>query len=450
MTQCLQRKGQRRQDAIGDRARVADVVTRHDDLLHALTRDASIHAGAGAQPGGKFGPARTRRRRCRGRSPDGTDPVIPQVFRKEGSVHGRSMRSMRRSSALRPRTLVNVRQLGTRAFAGFGLPIVIGKPPRRHAWSILESPSITPCRRTACPTPQPGFTARHLSGNDAAIHRCGAPDVMSGDRALALGAARRAATRRRRPSRRRGRRSRRPPGLAYFEDCPDAILRFNAERRVVYANPAVERATAVSRWQFIDHRLEEVEHFADFAPLWNESLAAVSRRTKDAGSSFPIRIRPGRSSSMSACRWKPASSRRHTHVTAVLRDITVPKSALRATRAAAEFVESLLASASIGIGVLDRDCVYRVWNEHLESLLGVAAEAVLGRAFDDAPGACRTGRAGRRSAAAGERSGAACRSRSRPAYPDGERPWLRVKLTPVFDPNGSLRWRVHHGRADRS
>ena len=60
------------------------------------------------------------------------------------------------------------------------------------------------------------------------------------------------------------------PGLAYFEDCPDAILRFNAERRVVYANPAVERATAVSRWQFIEHRLEDVEHFVDFAPLWNE------------------------------------------------------------------------------------------------------------------------------------------------------------------------------------
>lgn len=26
---------------------------------------------------------------------------------------------------------------------------------------------------TACPTPQPGFTARHLSGNDAVMLRCG-------------------------------------------------------------------------------------------------------------------------------------------------------------------------------------------------------------------------------------------------------------------------------------
>ena len=125
----------------------------------------------------------------------------------------------------------------------------------------------------------------------------------------------------------------------------------------------------------------------------------------------------------------------HTHVTAVLRDINVPKSALRATRAAAEFVEDLLASAMIGIAVLDRAAVYRVWNEHLETLLGVPASSVLGRAFDEAPGlSALAGLAVelQRLASGVVRTPIEVEARS----PDGERPWVRVKLTPVFDPNG--------------
>lgn len=176
------------------------------------------------------------------------------------------------------------------------------------------------------------------------------------------------------------------PGLAYFEDCPDAILRFNAERRVVYANPAVERATAVSRWQFIEHRLEDVEHFADFAPLWNESLAAVLETQEGRWFKFSYPHPTGAKLFDVRLQIETGVEPAHMHVTAVMRDITVPKSAMRATRAASEFVEDLLASASIGISVLDRECVYRVWNEHLESLLGVSADGVLGRAFHDAPG----------------------------------------------------------------
>ena len=225
------------------------------------------------------------------------------------------------------------------------------------------------------------------------------------------------------------------PGLAYFEDCPDAILRFNAERRVVYANPAVERATAVSRWQFIEHRLEDVEHFAEFAPLWNESLAAVLETQEGRWFKFSYPHPTGPKLFDVRLQIETGVEPAHTHVTAVLRDITVPKSAMRATRAAAEFVEDLLASATIGISVLDRDCVYRVWNEHLETLLGVPADAVLGKAFHDAPGLAALAGLGielQRLASGVARIPMEVEAR----FPDGERPWVRVKLTPVFDANG--------------
>ena len=257
---------------------------------------------------------------------------------------------------------------------------------------------------------------------------------MSGDRALALG--RPLCEPRAEPAQTATRAAfTAAPGLAFFEECPDAILRFNAEQRVVYANPAVERATAVSRWQFIDHRLEEVEHFAHFAPLWNESLAAVIESHEGRWFKFSYPHPTGTKLFDVRLQVETGVEPGHTHVTAVLRDITVPKSALRATRAAAEFVESLLASASIGIGVLDRNCVYRVWNEHLESLLGVAAEAVLGRAFDDAPGlSALAGLNVEVQRLAGEVARAPIEVEAR--YTAAERPWLRVKLTPVFDPTG--------------
>ncbi len=265
---------------------------------------------------------------------------------------------------------------------------------------------------------------------------------MSGDRALALG--RPVSEPRAAPAESS---TRAPfttaPGLAFFEECPDAILRFDAERRVIYANPAIERATAVSRWQFIDHRLEEVEHFAEFSPLWNESLAAVIETHEGRWFKFSYAHPTGAKLFDVRLQVETGVEPGHTHVTAVLRDITVPKSALRATRAAAEFVESLLASASIGIGVLDRNCVYRVWNEHLESLLGVAAEAVLGRAFDEAAGLSTLAGLGVEvQRLAGEVARAPIEVEAR--YPTAERPWLRVKLHSGVRPGGPVRRRLHH------
>jgi PAS domain S-box-containing protein len=50
-----------------------------------------------------------------------------------------------------------------------------------------------------------------------------------------------------------------PPTAAFFETTSDAILRFDAQQRVVYVNPALERATALPRASFIGRRLAEVD-----------------------------------------------------------------------------------------------------------------------------------------------------------------------------------------------
>jgi len=50
------------------------------------------------------------------------------------------------------------------------------------------------------------------------------------------------------------------------------------------------------------------------------------------------------------------------------------------------FVGTLLASAPVGICMLDSGLRYRVWNDYLEGLLGVAAADVIGLRLADAPG----------------------------------------------------------------
>ncbi len=278
-----------------------------------------------------------------------------------------------------------------------------------------------------------------------------APDVTSTDRGLALGvppAGSAATVRHRRPAH--------PaltaaPGLAYFEECPDAILRFNAQRRVVYANPAVERATAVSRWRV---RRAHGSRMSSTSPssrrCGTRAWPPCWRRRKGAGSSFRIPHPTG----TEALRCATADRNRgrtgaHLHVTAVLRDITVPKSAMRATRAAAEFVEELLASASIGIGVLDRECVYRVWNEHLEDAAWRVGPGDPGQSFTTRRRPVALAGTRDRSAAL---AGGATRT---PVEVEARVAGRRAAVGPGQAHTGvrrerPLRWRVHHGRTRRS
>ena len=57
-----------------------------------------------------------------------------------------------------------------------------------------------------------------------------------------------------------------------------------------------------------------------------------------------------------------------------------------AARPADTVIETLLAAAHIGLALLDRDMTYRLWNNCLEELFDVPADALLGGAVDQADG----------------------------------------------------------------
>lgn len=275
-----------------------------------------------------------------------------------------------------------------------------------------------------------------------ATRRRGPPQIASGERALALATPVRS---------RRGAaastvelplpapdaealRARVPPP-AFFEETPDAIVRFDESLRVVYANPALERATAVARREFIGRRLGEVQHFAAFAPLWDDNLAAVLESEENRWFKFAFPHPTGRKLFDVRLAIEHATGAAPRHVTAVLRDVTVPKAALRESREAGDFIETMLSAARIGVCVLDRQLRYRAWNGYLEELLGVPADAVIGRRPDEVPEIAAHPDIMRQLSRM--RDGA-LRSPQTTEYQfgGGRQPWLRVKRTPVYDARG--------------
>lgn len=282
---------------------------------------------------------------------------------------------------------------------------------------------------------QPSRPARRLAG---------APEVVSDARALALTGAparrRRAAQRVREPSVAVA-----PPTAEFFESTTDAILRFDADQRVVYANPALERATALSRAEFIGRRLSEVPRFAEFAPLWDANLADALDTLDSRWFKFGYPHPTGRKQfdvRMTVEVAQPRGTARATHVTAVLRDVTVPREALRSSRAADDFVQTLLAAAPIGVCLLDRDLRYQAWNDALETLTGIRADEAIGRRPDEIPQL-----AGNPEILSGMQEMRDGRMRAPqtveyplPPAPDGKPgPWLRVQRTPVFDRSGEFK-----------
>jgi PAS domain S-box-containing protein len=101
------------------------------------------------------------------------------------------------------------------------------------------------------------------------------------------------------------------------------------------------------------------------------------------------------------------------------------------------FVGTLLASAPVGICMLDGALRYRVWNDYLEALLGVSAADVIGLRLDDAPGLAPIGALVEEIRKMPSGSQASTRE-AEYRYPLGDRPWLRVKYTPVFEPGGAF------------
>jgi PAS domain S-box-containing protein len=264
------------------------------------------------------------------------------------------------------------------------------------------------------------------------------PQVASGERELALQTAPRARRLSARalapPPAAPSMRLAEPPPPTYFDDSPDAIVRFDQARRVVYANAALERATALSRFAFVGRRLGDVEGFADYAPLWEAQLAAVLDDFEDRSFKFVVAHPLGRKVFDVRLALERARDDSGPHVTAVLRDVTVSRHALRASREADEFAETILSSARIGIVVLDRELRVRQWNEYMEQMLGVPAEDVLGRepaaAFDaaQAPESLRAFEQMKSGAERGTRQFELPIRRR-----DGSRLWARARGTPMFD-----------------
>jgi len=177
-----------------------------------------------------------------------------------------------------------------------------------------------------------------------------------------------------------------PPPTSLFDELPDAVLRFDRRLVVVYANESIERATALPRFAFLGQTLRDVEHFTPYAPMWEAKLAATfdtleARSFKftyahPAGAkTFEVRLllesdAPG------------LPSRLPSHITALVRDVTVPRTALRATRAADAMLSTLMSSARIGMAVLDGELRYVRCNAYLAQLLGVEVGQLLGRRLD--------------------------------------------------------------------
>lgn len=274
----------------------------------------------------------------------------------------------------------------------------------------------------------------------------GAPELVSEARSVALSGASAAQRKRKAPAKARLRNADlQPPTASYFETTTDAILRFDRDCRVVYANPALERATALSRAQFIGRRLAEVVGFAEFAPLWEANLTDALETLDSRWFKFGFPHPTGRKQfdvRMTVEVAGSGSAVQASHVTAVLRDVTVPREALRSSRAADDFVQTLLSAAPLGICLLDRELRYQAWNDALETLTGVPADEAIGRRPDELPRL-----ATRPSIMEGLQQMREGRVRSAqtdeyrlPPAPDGRPgPWLRVQRTPVYGRGGDFK-----------
>ena len=231
-----------------------------------------------------------------------------------------------------------------------------------------------------------------------------------------------------------------PPGAAFFEDSPDAVLRFDRESVVVYANPALERATALPRAAFIGRRIDEVAGFEPYAPFWVAALDDVFASEESRWFKFSVAHPLGNKQfDVRLNVERDAALRQVTHAHAVLRDVTVPRLMMRASREAGDFVDTMLSSVRIGVCMLDRDLRVRAWNRYLEDMLGIAAEGVLGRRADELPefAAVPDGAQSFERMKAGELTGT--QTVEYPLAVGGATPvWLRVKRTPVFDARGAF------------
>ena len=227
------------------------------------------------------------------------------------------------------------------------------------------------------------------------------------------------------------------PPSTLFDELTDAVLRFDRRLVVVYANPAAERAMAISRAAFLGRPLNHVEHFTQYAPLWEAKLAATFDSLDARSFKFAYAHPAGSKNFEVRLVLEFDTQGEVSFVTAIVHDVTVPRTALRANRAADALLSTLMSSARIGMAVLDGNLRYTRCNTYLAQLLGVEVGQLLGRRLDQAfdhssqPTVMRSLERLR----SGELR---VPQQIEYEFAGGDRPWVRERRTPLFAPHGGF------------
>ncbi len=225
------------------------------------------------------------------------------------------------------------------------------------------------------------------------------------------------------------------PPASLFDALPEALLRFDGSARVVYVNPALERALLVGRRSLLGRRFGEVEVLAPYAALWEQQLHELLQTEEERWFKFSFDHPLGRRHF--DVRLLLERDPLAPHATAVLRDVTYTRGVVRASRGADALAEAMLAADNVGIALLDRELRLKHLNGFLEELTGIEAEQACGRRLDEIFDLSAMPEV---MASLGRMRSGETRSTEQHEYalPAGERPRVREQRTPIFDARGGF------------
>ncbi len=225
------------------------------------------------------------------------------------------------------------------------------------------------------------------------------------------------------------------PPASLFEALPDALLRFDAAARVVYANPAFERALLIARRSLLGRRFGEVGALSAYAALWERQVQELLHSEEERWFKFSFDHPLGRRHF--DVRLLLERDEVAPHVTALLRDVTFTRGVVRASRGADALAEAMFAADNVGIALLDRDLRLRHCNGFFQELTGIEAERACGRRLAEVDGL--SGLPDATASLERMRNGAARGTEQREyRMPAGERHWVREQRTPIFDARGAF------------
>lgn len=226
-----------------------------------------------------------------------------------------------------------------------------------------------------------------------------------------------------------------PPPASLFDALPDALLRFDSALRVVYANPALERATALARRKLLGRRLDEVEELAPYAVFLQQQLSELLATEEERWFKFAFEHPLGRRHFDVRLILEREGEVRH--VTALLRDVSYARGALRASSGADAVADAILEAVNVGIALFDRELRLKHCNAFLEELLCIRAAEVIGRRPDEIAELAAVPQW--TAALQRMRSGAVSNTEQvEYVLPVGRRPWVRERRTPIVDARGAF------------